>query len=79
MVVNEDLWIGRCPKCGNTDPNVQCPVTLGTPMQCQECPVNPWRGKGNYEEVLYYLCMHCGQRYLTPNVDPQDFLLEATK
>ena len=75
MTVNEDLWIGKCPQCLDENPNVQVPITLGTPPQCHDCDVNPWKGKGNYEEVIYYLCQDCGCRYLTPKIEPKDILL----
>ena len=72
MTVNEDPWILKCPKCGNTDPNVQCPISLGTPKQCAECPDNPWKDRPGYEKILHYTCMHCHINYLTPKLERED-------
>jgi hypothetical protein len=72
MTVNEDPWIAKCPKCGNTDPNVQWPITMGTPPQCAECKENPWRERGGYHVIQHYLCMNCKLRYLTPKLERED-------
>ena len=77
MIVNEDPWIARCPRCGNTAQNVQCPVTLATPPQCAECEVNPWVEKSDYKMIQYYICLRCNQRYLIPKVEARDILLGA--
>ena len=70
--VDEDPWITKCPRCGDTNQNVQCPVSLGTPPQCAECTVNPWKGKSGYDLILYYICMKCGTRYLTPKLEREE-------
>ena len=74
MTVNEDPWVLRCPRCGDTSQHTQCPITLGTPQKCGECPDNPWRDKENpaFHEILYFLCMKCKTRYLTPKVSKDD-------
>ena len=85
MVVNEDPWVARCPVCGNTDQNQQVPITLALPSQCQACEVNPWKGRSNYEEILYFMCFNPAcpgfegvrVRYLTPKLDAKDVLLGA--
>ena len=69
--VNEEPWIAHCPKCGNTDQNVQCPITLGTPPQCAECHDNPWKDK-HLDMILYYLCMNCKTRYLLPKLEREE-------
>ena len=74
MTVNEVPWITKCPKCGNCDPNVQCPITLGTPPQCSECQDNPWKERGSsYHVILHYLCMHCKTRYLLPKLEQTEY------
>jgi hypothetical protein len=77
--VDESPWIRVCPRCGNSDKNQQCPITLGTPRTCSDCSVNPWKTKGGRDIILYYLCTACGQHYLTPKVNPEDQLLELFK
>jgi hypothetical protein len=71
MTVNEDPWIARCPRCGDTSQHTQCPITLGTPPQCAECQENPWKDK-DHHTILYYLCMVCKIRYLTPKLERED-------
>jgi hypothetical protein len=70
--VDEDQWVLKCPRCGNTDPNVQCPITLATPSQCAACPDNPWKDKGDYHKVIHYVCMQCHTTYLIPKLEAED-------
>jgi len=79
MSVDETPWEGICPRCGDRDPNHQCPVTIVSPRPCVECPHNPWRDAAGNPLLLYYTCTVCGQRYLTPKVPAEDLLLELMK
>ena len=70
--VNEDDYIARCPKCGNTELRNQVPITLGTPAVCSECPNNPWKLNDAYDRILYYLCMICKIEYKIPKLERED-------
>lgn len=73
MVVDESRWDRRCPRCGNTDKNLQVPITRGAP--CDHCGQVPFTEEPpGYEQILFYRCLRCQQRYLTPKVEPTDIL-----
>ena len=70
--VNEDDWIIKCPRCGASDQNTQVPITMGTPPQCAECRVNPWKQGHGLDVLLHFKCMTCGQTYLIPKIEGDD-------
>lgn len=66
--VDEDAWIGKCPKCGDADRSTQVPVTFET-LRCQHCQKQALPPEKGSDVVLYYSCLSCGQHYLTPNIE----------
>ena len=70
--VDEDPYIQKCPQCGDTSLNTQVPVSMGTPPQCAECTVNPWKERPGYDMILYYMCTTCNIRYLTPKLEQEE-------
>lgn len=71
MVVDETPWERCCPRCGNTNKNVQVPITRGAP--CEWCGKVPFKGPGvGLEQILYYVCLQCKQRYLIPKREGAD-------
>jgi len=76
--VDESVWERRCPRCGNTDPNVQCPVTFENAL-CPHCHNQVFPPRQGKDIILYYRCQQCEQRYLIPKLDDKDLLVELTK
>ncbi len=74
--VDEDPWVAECPRCHDTATANQCPVSFDMP--CPHCGL-PLLDKGHKNLLLFYHCQACGQRYLTPKLDPDDDLLELFK
>ena len=69
--VNEDDWVGRCPKCGDDTSSLQVPVTFEL-LRCRHCGKQALPPEKGSDVVLYYKCISCGQRYLTPAEQKED-------
>ena len=72
--VDESLWEHRCPKCGDTDPANQCPVSFENAI-CPQCHAAVFPRTAGKDTILFYHCQACGQRYLIPRLNPDDLLL----
>lgn len=74
-LVDESVWVRKCPRCKDTSPNTQVPVSNNFP--CPHCGKVPWdhpsykdrRGKNI---VLFYRCQTCDIRYLTPRFETRE-------
>ena len=69
--VDEDQWVGRCPKCGDSESARQVPVTFET-LRCHHCQKQALPAEKGSDVVLYFRCLSCGQRYLTPKITGVD-------
>lgn len=68
--VDETPWTRKCPRCGDTNKNKQIPITMGAP--CPHCHTPIYKNPDKTDQLLYYQCFKCKQRYLTPVISKED-------